>query len=95
MFELLEACYGAFDKIALRRGVFKVETIGDCYMAATGLPSPQADHAPRMVKFARDCMLKMQRIVEEDLAHLGEDTKNLGFRVGIHSGPVTAGVLRG
>jgi hypothetical protein len=45
VFELLEALYGAFDKIAQRRGVFKVETIGDCYLAATGLPKPQPDHA--------------------------------------------------
>ena len=36
MFKLLEAVYGAFDEIARRRGVFKVETIGDCYVAATG-----------------------------------------------------------
>ena len=33
VFQLLEALYGAFDKLALRRKVFKVETIGDCYLA--------------------------------------------------------------
>jgi Adenylate and Guanylate cyclase catalytic domain len=37
VFTLLEVLYGAFDKIAHRRKVFKVETIGDCYVAATGL----------------------------------------------------------
>lgn len=37
VFELLEALYGSFDKIALRRRVFKVETIGDCYLAVTGV----------------------------------------------------------
>jgi Adenylate and Guanylate cyclase catalytic domain len=37
VFTLLETLYGAFDKIASRRRVFKVETIGDCYVAATGL----------------------------------------------------------
>jgi class 3 adenylate cyclase len=36
---LLEVLYSAFDKIASQRKVFKVETIGDCYVAATGLVS--------------------------------------------------------
>jgi hypothetical protein len=38
VFVLLEALYGAFDKIANMRGVFKVETIGDSYVAVAGLP---------------------------------------------------------
>ena len=36
---MLEKLYGQFDRAAKRRGVFKVETIGDCYMAVTGLVS--------------------------------------------------------
>jgi hypothetical protein len=44
VFHLLESVYGAFDKIAARRKVFKVETIGDCYLAVTGLPSPQVSN---------------------------------------------------
>jgi Adenylate and Guanylate cyclase catalytic domain len=39
VFILLESVYGAFDKIAKRRNIFKVETIGDCYVAVTGLVS--------------------------------------------------------
>jgi class 3 adenylate cyclase len=91
----LESLYGAFDKIAQRRGVFKVETIGDCYMAATGLPKPQADHAIRMAKFAGDCMGKMKKLTKDLEESLGKDTSDLSFRVGMHSGSVTAGVLRG
>jgi len=49
VFVLLETLYAAFDKIAKRMDVFKVEVIGDCYMAVTGLPSPQPDHCIRMV----------------------------------------------
>ncbi|KAL3939814.1 MAG: hypothetical protein SGBAC_005541, partial [Bacillariaceae sp.] len=41
VFQLLEALYGEFDAVANKRGVFKVETIGDCYVAVTGLPNPQ------------------------------------------------------
>lgn len=65
------------------------------YMACTGLPNPQADHAVRMVKFARDSMARMGRLTEELSVSLGSDTKELMMRVGLHSGPVTAGVLRG
>jgi class 3 adenylate cyclase len=95
VFELLEALYGAFDKIAQRRGVFKVETIGDCYLAVTGLPEPQPDHAIRMAKFARDCLIKMKQLTKDLEESLGKDTSDLSFRVGMHSGSVTAGVLRG
>lgn len=48
-----------------------------------------------MVKFARDCMVKMDQLTIELADKLGEDTKFLKMRVGIHSGSTTAGVLRG
>lgn len=96
VFQLLETLYGAFDEISRRRKVFKVETIGDCYVAATGLPRPQRHHAIIMAKFANDCLGKLGELMREDLVdRLGEDTASLGIRIGLHSGPVTAGVLRG
>mmetsp|Transcript_12076 Transcript_12076/g.23087 ORF Transcript_12076/g.23087 Transcript_12076/m.23087 type:complete len:851 (-) Transcript_12076:163-2715(-) len=95
VFLLLETLYEAYDRIALRRDVFKVETIGDCYMAVTGLPKPQKDHAYRMAKFAMACQAKTSLVLQELKESLGEDTVTLGCRIGLHSGPVTAGVLRG
>jgi class 3 adenylate cyclase len=95
VFVLLETLYGAFDNIAKRRGVFKVETVGDCYVAATGLPEPCSDHAVVMARFARLCMEQMRRIVRALERSLGPDTAELAMRAGMHSGPVTAGVLRG
>jgi class 3 adenylate cyclase len=95
VFTLLERLYGAFDKIAERRRVFKVETVGDCYVAATGIPIYQKDHATIMVRFATDCMIKMKVLVKELEVSLGPDTGDLSLRIGIHSGPITAGVLRG
>ncbi|CAB9531601.1 Receptor-type guanylate cyclase gcy (Partial), partial [Seminavis robusta] len=95
VFDLLETVYGEFDKLAKRYKVFKVETIGDCYVAVTGLPKPQEDHALLMCKFARSCMAKFQLVTVDLSDTLGEDTKLLEMRVGLHSGPVTAGVLRG
>lgn len=64
-------------------------------VAVAGLPNPQEDHAVRMVKFAEDCMAKMSLLVRELSETLGEDTADLQLRIGLHSGPVTAGVLRG
>merc|ERR1711988_717951 len=95
VFVLLETIYGAFDKIADRRGVFKVETIGDCYMAVTGLPNPKKDHALIMARFARDCRDQMNQLTKSLEVTLGPETSDLSMRFGLHSGPVTAGVLRG
>ena len=92
---MLESLYSRFDKKARQRGVFKVETIGDCYMACTGLPKPRDDHAMVMAKFARDMLLVFEDLQVTLLPRLGSEMIDLGLRVGIHSGPVTAGVLRG
>ena len=72
-----------------------METIGDCYVAVAGLPEPRQDHAVVMARFARDCMQKMNEITKKLEVTLGPDTGDLTVRIGLHSGPVTAGVLRG
>jgi class 3 adenylate cyclase len=95
VFVLLETIYQAFDEIAKRRRVFKVETIGDCYVAAVGLPTPRKDHAVVMARFAQDCLSRFSMLVKKMEVTLGPDTGELGLRTGLHSGPVTAGVLRG
>jgi class 3 adenylate cyclase len=95
VFTLLEQIYGSFDAIANSRKVFKVETIGDCYVAAAGIPNPRDDHASLMVRFARDCLVQMNESVHALEVLLGPDTAELSMRFGLHSGPVTAGVLRG
>jgi len=77
VFTLLETLYGAFDRLAQRRGVFKVETIGDSYVAVTGLPEPRVDHAVAMGKFARDCREKMAELTEKLGRTLGPDTGKL------------------
>jgi hypothetical protein len=78
VFTLLETIYFAFDKIADKRGVFKVETIGDCYVAACGLPDPRPSHAIVMVKFARDCREKFDSLTRELEKNLGPDTGTEG-----------------
>ncbi|GKY99151.1 hypothetical protein MPSEU_000870600 [Mayamaea pseudoterrestris] len=95
VFTLLETLYRAFDDIARKRRVFKVETVGDCYVAVTGVPEPQKEHAVIMCRFARDMLSKCHMLTKRLETTLGPDTADLDMRVGIHSGPVTAGVLRG
>lgn len=70
-------------------------SVGDCYVAVCGLPDPEPDHAIIMAKFARECTFSMQETVNRLEVSLGPDTGDLGIRIGLHSGPVTGGVLRG
>eukprot|EP00977_Amphora_coffeiformis_P016581 scaffold5169_cov172-Amphora_coffeaeformis.AAC.12 len=64
-------------------------------VAAAGLPEARRDHAVVMARFARECMKKMFSLTRRLEVNLGPDTADLSLRVGMHSGPVTAGVLRG
>jgi class 3 adenylate cyclase len=72
-----------------------VETVGDCYVAVTGLPQARSDHAVAMARFARDCIQRSRTLTPKLEATLGPGTADLALRMGMHSGPVTAGVLRG
>lgn len=65
------------------------------YVAVTGLPNPQRNHALIMARFAASCIQEIQRVTEELEKTLGEGTRDLKLRVGLNSGAVTAGVLRG
>jgi class 3 adenylate cyclase len=95
VFALLEGIYREFDSIARRRKVFKVEVVGDCYVAVCGLPDPRPNHAIVMAKFANDCLTAMSQVTQELEIELGPETGELKLRVGLHSGSVVAGVLRG
>lgn len=64
-------------------------------MTVTGLPSPDEQHAVHMSRFAYQCLIGMKELIKELEAILGPGTSDLALRVGLHSGPVTAGVLRG
>jgi class 3 adenylate cyclase len=87
-FQLLESLYGAFDALAAKHKVFKVETVGDAYLAIAGAPVADPRHAQHMADFAIDIMAAAERI-------LSSGTTALQLRIGMHSGPVAAGVLRG
>lgn len=82
----LNTLINAFDNAAERHGVEKVKTIGDNYMACCGLTVPRLDHAKRILAFAKE----IRSIVD---AYNVEHHTSLATRTGIHSGPVTAGII--
>jgi Adenylate and Guanylate cyclase catalytic domain len=78
VFTLLQTLYQGFDRIAHKEKVFKVETIGDAYVAVTGLPDPQKNHALIMAKFACSCVQRLQEMLLDLELKLGPDTADLG-----------------
>jgi class 3 adenylate cyclase/HAMP domain-containing protein len=82
----LNEIFAEFDAITDRHGVEKIKTIGDAYMAAGGLPLPCDDHAQRCVR-AGLAMLDFVKHRNESSAF------KWSLRVGVHSGPVVAGVV--
>ncbi len=83
--ELLNGVFSMFDRLADQHGVEKIKTIGDSYMAVAGLPVARPDHAEAVAEMA----LSMQR----EIATLRTGTRQFSVRIGIHSGPVVAGVI--
>lgn len=84
--ELLNEIFTSFDAIADHRGLEKIKTIGDAYMAAAGLPEPAMDHAERGAHMALD-MLAALETFNVRTGH------SLQMRIGMCSGPVIAGVI--
>jgi class 3 adenylate cyclase len=84
--DLLNTIFSAFDVLVEKYGVEKIKTIGDAYMVAAGVPEPRADHAEAIAELA----LEMQRVLRQFSAPGGH---TLRMRIGMHSGPVVAGVI--
>jgi adenylate cyclase len=83
---LLNNLFTCFDLLADKHGLEKIKTIGDAFMVAGGLPEPHADHAKRVAYMALD-------MIEETHKYSKEIGESLDLRVGIHTGPVVAGVI--
>ncbi len=86
----LHYCFMHFDDIMERNEVEKIKTIGDAYMCAGGVPEEDAQHARKTLRAA----MEIQEFMEE----YQKDRKARGVpffeaRIGIHSGPVVAGVV--
>jgi class 3 adenylate cyclase len=83
---LLNELISSFDEAAEQHGVEKIKSIGDGYMAACGLSSARLDHAKRTADFALDLLATLRRFNNER-------SLDLDLRIGIHSGPLMAGVI--
>uniref|UniRef100_A0A060H1D7 Bacterio-rhodopsin/guanylyl cyclase 1 fusion protein n=1 Tax=Blastocladiella emersonii TaxID=4808 RepID=A0A060H1D7_BLAEM len=86
MMATLNKLWLEYDAIAKRWGVYKVETIGDAYLGVTGAPDVVPDHAERACNFAVDII----EMIKSFKTITGE---SINIRIGLNSGPVTAGVL--
>src|SRR5204863_524355 len=86
MVHLLNDIFSGFDWLAEMHGLEKIKTIGDAYMAVSGVPTPRHDHAMAAAEMA----LEMQKVITR-FNLLSGVTFNI--RIGMSSGPVVAGII--
>jgi adenylate cyclase len=84
---LLDRLFTSFDGLVDRHDVEKIKTIGDCYMAAAGVPRQRPDHAHALAGLALEMRECAKTCLPEGTEH------DLRLRIGISSGPVVAGVI--
>jgi class 3 adenylate cyclase len=95
LISILHQYFQAFDDITEKYGLEKIKTIGDAYMAVSGLPDSSPDHAVNAVKAA----IEMRHFVENYNANAGKSEQEhhssptFQVRIGIHSGTVIAGII--
>ncbi|MCB0769841.1 MAG: adenylate/guanylate cyclase domain-containing protein [Flavobacteriales bacterium] len=86
----LHECFSTFDRICEAHGLEKIKTIGDAYMAAGGLPTPNTTHATDVIHVA----LEMRDFIAEGKARkLAAGLPYFEIRIGVHTGPVVAGIV--
>jgi class 3 adenylate cyclase/ActR/RegA family two-component response regulator len=86
LIDFLSKIFSSFDSLAAEQGVEKIKTIGDAYMVVAGIPEAQSDHAIRIAT------LGVRMIYAVDAIANATELK-LRARIGIHTGPIVAGVI--
>ncbi|NER10158.1 Adenylate cyclase, class 3 [Muriicola jejuensis] len=86
--ESIDSYFKKFDEISSAYGLEKIKTVGDSYMCASGLPTPNSSHALNAIKAAKEmtAFVAKTRGAKDGLNHFE-------IRVGLHSGPVVAGIV--
>ncbi|HRG59168.1 MAG TPA: adenylate/guanylate cyclase domain-containing protein [Bacteroidia bacterium] len=86
----IDICFKAFDNIMQKHNLEKIKTIGDAYLAVSGLPNINHEHAKAAINAAKDLIEYMN----QTNSVFGTNSKyKAGIRIGIHSGPVVAGIV--
>jgi len=82
----LNQIFSSFDQLTEKHGLEKIKTIGDAYMLVGGVPTARFDHAEAVANLALE-MLKKLEILNKQYHD------NFKIRIGIHTGPVVAGII--
>jgi adenylate cyclase len=82
---MLDELFTVFDGLVTELGLEKIKTIGDAYMVASGVPVSRDDHA--------DAIADLALRIHDQVATTTFGGQQLQMRVGIASGPVTAGII--
>lgn len=86
----IHTCFKAFDEITARHNIEKIKTIGDAYMCAGGLPAINTTNARDVVNAA----IEIRQFMQQHLHERKMQNKPLfEIRIGIHTGPVVAGIV--
>lgn len=83
---LLDRLFSTFDRLAERQGLEKIKTIGDAYMVVGGVPDVSTDHPARVVAMALEMLAAVTKLGREL-------DRPLDLRIGVHTGPLLAGVI--
>ena len=88
--EELNACFMAFDEIMEKYNLEKIKTIGDSYMCAGGIPTPSENHVFNMIKASLEIK---DYIIQNNARRRAAGLESWYLRIGIHVGPIVAGVV--
>ncbi|MEZ4909235.1 MAG: adenylate/guanylate cyclase domain-containing protein [Saprospiraceae bacterium] len=83
---VLNGLFCKFDDLTEMHELEKIKTIGDAYMVASGVPIEKINHAYDLFKFAQDMLISLEHYNKEN-------ELNFQLRIGIHSGPIVAGII--
>ena len=84
--ELLNNIFYRFDSLANKHGLEKIKTMGDGYLAVSGVPEPDTNHCQKAINFALDIYNELEKFNKE----MGLE---INARIGLETGPLVAGVI--
>jgi class 3 adenylate cyclase len=99
LFKLINQLFYKFDDLSERHKLEKIKTIGSTYMVACGLDQKELSKAvwkrdiSRVIEMAMDILAYVEEFNKMTLGELTSEKYDLGIRIGIHTGPVVAGVI--